>query len=946
MAIDFPAKPQPDGKEYVDPNSGKWVYDLSNNSWTLVAPGNVSPFNYRGGHDFNSATAPTNVKSGDAWTHSGTDGAAINAVYIGMTGTIAAGQFVVFDGTEYTKVSSVAGYPNVGDGNGATLDTRYVKKKGETKQGIEGSIGIDVEDPKSALHIAASKDSGILIEDSNDVDVAPNITVGGKRSDTNGSSVFGGSIRLNKNSGAAIIKSSRLGSILFGGNHTDGNAANIGYGAAIRGLATGQFNSATDMPTGLSFCTGSEAGDPNDPGKEIGTERVRIDENGEIGIGVGTVALGRGPVQVHTTNNVCNIHLTNGNSGVSQNDGMTIFCEGTSSAGLFLREAAALRFATNNVDRARILASGKFLIGYTANVNQGGFSPTLQQHADSAAGSGVYRWSNNTGAPVLGFAKSRGTAPASFAIVQNGDPLGIFVFSGDNGKDLNSQGASITASVDSDVAYASSDLVKDTDYRIVTAGTTDFTAIGAANNNVGTVFTATGPGTGTGTAILDSGNMPARLTFATRADGAGGPTERMRIRSDGNISIGNNAGTTYQRLGINGTLGVGDGGSSEAVSVRATWSGAVGNVVAFQSRSAVDIGAGNKIKNYHHYMASPNTLVSGEVTNQYAFNATANTAGAANNYGFYSDIPVGVPGYGRWNFYANGKGSNYFAGDVLFASNNATAIDAGTVDGKRLISSNGILNSSRSVTTEIAHHQFRNPNGIVGSILTEGNTTKYEETSDYRLKENINPLTGAADQLKALKPCVYNFKADPSKTIQGFIAHEAQEVCPQAVSGTKDATEAIGTLFDWNGKVREENITEPTELTYTEEVVDDPGQEGKEAVYSEEVLIQEYQPPVYAEPELIKAATDGEEAVYADPVLISPEVPEQYSEPELISPAVEHREPTYKTVTRQMSWKKTGDRDVMQGIDKSKLVPLLTAALQEALGRIEALEAAIASKGA
>ena len=102
MAINFPPKPQPDGKEYVDPNSGKWVYDLSNNSWTLVAPGNVSPFNYRGAM-INSATPPTSVKSGDAWIHSGADGAAINAVYIGMTGTIAAGQFVVFDGSEYTK---------------------------------------------------------------------------------------------------------------------------------------------------------------------------------------------------------------------------------------------------------------------------------------------------------------------------------------------------------------------------------------------------------------------------------------------------------------------------------------------------------------------------------------------------------------------------------------------------------------------------------------------------------------------------------------------------------------------------------------------------------------------------------------------------------------------------------------------------------------------------
>jgi hypothetical protein len=51
----------------------------------------------------------------------------------------------------------------------------------------------------------------------------------------------------------------------------------------------------------------------------------------------------------------------------------------------------------------------------------------------------------------------------------------------------------------------------------------------------------------------------------------------------------------------------------------------------------------------------------------------------------------------------------------------------------------------------------------------------------------------------------------------------------------------------------------------------------------------------------------------------------------------------------------TGEKDavdddgnpVYQGIDQSKLVPLLTAALQEAIGRIETLETEVAAlKGA
>ena len=47
----------------------------------------------------------------------------------------------------------------------------------------------------------------------------------------------------------------------------------------------------------------------------------------------------------------------------------------------------------------------------------------------------------------------------------------------------------------------------------------------------------------------------------------------------------------------------------------------------------------------------------------------------------------------------------------------------------------------------------------------------------------------AADRVKALKPCRFNFIADASKTVDGFLAHEAQEVVPEAVTGTKDGEE-------------------------------------------------------------------------------------------------------------------------------------------------------------
>jgi hypothetical protein len=57
-------------------------------------------------------------------------------------------------------------------------------------------------------------------------------------------------------------------------------------------------------------------------------------------------------------------------------------------------------------------------------------------------------------------------------------------------------------------------------------------------------------------------------------------------------------------------------------------------------------------------------------------------------------------------------------------------------------------------------------------------------TSDYRLKENIEPIpdTFTVDNLK---PCVYTYKTD-NKIHTGFIAHELQESFPHMVIGEKD----------------------------------------------------------------------------------------------------------------------------------------------------------------
>ncbi len=98
-------------------------------------------------------------------------------------------------------------------------------------------------------------------------------------------------------------------------------------------------------------------------------------------------------------------------------------------------------------------------------------------------------------------------------------------------------------------------------------------------------------------------------------------------------------------------------------------------------------------------------------------------------------------------------------------------------------------NTSAGSNTAIG---FRRPsNTTVGTITTTTSATAYNTGSDYRLKENVLPMTGALDKVAQLKPVTYTWKIDNSNG-EGFIAHELAEVCPQAVSGEKDAVDAEG----------------------------------------------------------------------------------------------------------------------------------------------------------
>ena len=88
--------------------------------------------------------------------------------------------------------------------------------------------------------------------------------------------------------------------------------------------------------------------------------------------------------------------------------------------------------------------------------------------------------------------------------------------------------------------------------------------------------------------------------------------------------------------------------------------------------------------------------------------------------------------------------------------------------------------------------RFRRNTAQVGHISVTSTATSYNTSSDHRLKENVVYDWDATTRLKQLKPARFNFIADADTTVDGFLAHEAQAVVPEAVQGTHNEVDDEG----------------------------------------------------------------------------------------------------------------------------------------------------------
>jgi hypothetical protein len=249
-----------------------------------------------------------------------------------------------------------------------------------------------------------------------------------------------------------------------------------------------------------------------------------------------------------------------------------------------------------------------------------------------------------------------------------------------------------------------------------------------------------------------------------------GTTEVARAHTNNNFGIGTT--TPTEKLDVNGTI-------------KSTGLNASGNSIlsgTSAQSTTIDYGATRTIS----------------VKNFDANNVVLDTSENGYNY-------IGTSAKRFWRGYFNTLDATTVDADTYVGLPVATTSLSGIVStGTQTFAGSKTFNSALSLngdnrasgTTGSRVHNFYNTatSSIAGGITITGSATvTYGQGSDYRLKENFEPLTGALNKLLSIPVYKFSWKSEPEKgKVDGFIAHEVQAIVPEAIIGQKDAVDEEG----------------------------------------------------------------------------------------------------------------------------------------------------------
>jgi hypothetical protein len=525
-----------------------------------------------------------------------------------------------------------------------------------------------------------------------------------------------------------------------------------------------------------------------------GSERMRIDNSGNVGIGTsspsqtlqvqGRIALGN--VATHGFVNSSDLPLisASGSSGGLGFNGHLLLQPRTSAAG-------AVIVATGNgtaTERMRIDASGNVGIGTSSpgyKLDVAGTVNTSQavrfgaSHYEGASAYAISRYLTNM---VFGVPSGSGFAWG----IAGGDTM-ILNSSGNLGIGTSSPDAKL------DILGASGDQL-----RLRTAETEEYRI-----------------GRSTSTGFLDFyGSQTGYTGFVfTGIDG-----ERMRIDSSGNVGIGTSSPTAGYRLQITA------GTSAAMISSTTTSAGAIpkltflhagndefsivgGSYLGFLSSGTTER---MRIASDGRTLIGTSTSPTGTAVSLTLARAGDNGVNLAYNSGAGGGASLGtITGAGlAFYTYTGVVGSESYSermridssGNLLVGK--SSLADEVTTDGAIFYKNasgggmtayvtNGGTGSALAVSTQadVGAVIFFRSGTQVGSISVTASATAYNTSSDYRLKEIDGPIANSGAYIDALNPVQGSWKADGSRFI-GLLAHEVQEVSETSVAtGVKDGEE-------------------------------------------------------------------------------------------------------------------------------------------------------------
>jgi hypothetical protein len=668
------------------------------------------------------------------------------------------------------------------------------------------------------------------------------------------------------------------------------------YGPVLTG--TGTVSAAADGTAGspgIAFANDLNTGIYRPGSDQIaistgGTGRLFVDSSGRVGVGTSSP---QQLLHVHNSSAAdARIKISNGTTGSGQYDGFELNCGSTGLAGIIQWEQQPIYFYTNNgsaVDpRLAITAAGNVGIGTTSpgsifDVKPSASASTIRYevgtlNSDSiriSAGGTVNTYLEYRG--YLGHAwfvdaTERARIDSSGRLLVGTSSARSAFYSNTGTCELQLEGdGEFSAVRNINDAFGSSVILgktRSSTNTVVSSGDTLGNLSYQGNDGSKFVEAARIAAVVDGTPGND--DMPGRLVFSTTADGASSPTERMRIDSAGNVGIGTTS-PAYRLDVTGGGIGVNTtGGTSASIVFNQTGIGvaeigipANENALQFRGYNGATIVERCRIDGSGRLLVGTSTArtdyFNNSLTAMLQVEGT-NASGAAdracvsivnNNNLTLLESPVLILGRSNGStvnsktIVSNGTRCGYitFQGadgsDLIDAASIAGEIDgtpgANDMPGRLVFSTTadgassptermridsagtirfgttnpfyayiGAAGDFSNVVNNITCATFQRNSGIgtvlqfkidsnlPGSISCDTVSTSYNTSSDYRLKENVVSLTGAIDRVNQLQVHRFNFISEPDRTVDGFIAHEAQAVVPECATGIKDEVDAGG----------------------------------------------------------------------------------------------------------------------------------------------------------